>query len=144
VNAFQRAFINYLKPKGRKTLHAILEALCVNDQVILSKINLDKLTDRIEQSVNELPMLYFMFFKITLFLIEYAMPPLAFKIRPFRWLNSEEKLSYLNCWVTSRIYSKRILFKLVSTTCLSHLYSEPAILETIGYKRSMDHRMGVT
>lgn len=140
---WQKIIAFILNRLGRSIVREILIAMCANDSKVLNKIRLQRVILRLEKYVNELPFFYFFIFKCALFLFQYAIPPLSWKLRPFSSLALEKKISYMEEWQQSRFYHKRVLFKIIQSICVAHLYSEPRLLISIGYKNSMRHRLSV-
>lgn len=136
----QRIVRRLLAPRGRKILREYIVTTCAGDPEVLTRVRLQHVVLKTEQFVSALPFIYFLLFKLTLFMLEYSIPPLALKLRPFTWLPLEKRLKYLEQFQGSSIYFKRTLFKMVHAVCVSHLYSERKLLMYVGFSRSMEHR----
>ncbi|MBI3543875.1 MAG: hypothetical protein HY075_11435 [Deltaproteobacteria bacterium] len=126
--------------RGRHVLREFIVTICAGDPAVLSSVRLQRVVLKTEKYVGELPVFYFLLFKLTLYLLNYALPPLSWKLRPFTWMNLEERQHYLEEWQASSFYYKRTLFKMVQCVCVSHLYSERKLLESIGFGESLAHR----
>ena len=99
---------------------------------------------KIKKYLRELPWFYGTLFYLALCLFYFAIPPVAFKLRPFFFLTRNEKLKYLQSWHDSHWYWKRILLKLLSSICMANLFSDQKILQDLGFGRSLEHRRGET
>lgn len=130
-----------LNARGRKIFKELIITMCAGDEQVLSRVSLKRVTLRAEHYVSELPLLYFIAFKFALYLLQYSIPPISRKLRPFTWLSLEERLDYLDRWKKSSWYFKRMSFKMVQAVCVSHLYSERKLLDSIGFEASMLHRI---
>ena len=137
----QKILYGVLKKTGRQVLKELIVTFCAEDQEVLTKVRLQRVTLRTENYVLSLPFFYFFVFKLTLFLFQYALPPLSWKLTPFTKMSLERRLRYLGEWQSSNFYYKRLLFKLLSLVCVSHLYSEEKLLISLGYELSMKHRV---
>ena len=136
----QRLIYNFFYTRGRRILKELIITMCADDKAVLNHVRLQRVILRAEKYVSELPFFYFMTFKITLYLLNYALPPLSWKLTPFSWMPLERRLKYLNEWQSSSFYYKRTLFKMIQVVCVSHLYSERRLLVSIGFEKSMEHR----
>ena len=136
----QRLIYNFFSTRGRRILKELIITMCADDKAVLTHVRLQRVILRAEKYVSELPFFYFMTFKITLYILNYALPPLSWKLMPFSWMPLERRLKYLNEWQSSNFYYKRTLFKMIQVVCVSHLYSERRLLISIGYEKSMEHR----
>lgn len=140
MTRFQKAIYRFFLSRGRKVLRELIVTMCAEDSFILSKIRLERVIMRAEKYVAELPFIYFFLFKITLLIVEYGIPPITNKFRRFSSLSLEKRLAYLEEWQGSRFYWKRILFKMISTVCVTHIYAERKLLTNIGFEDSLLHR----
>jgi hypothetical protein len=140
VNGLQRAIHWALNARGRRMLRELIVTMCADDQAVLTHVRLQRVILRTEKYISELPFFYFVLFKFTLFVMNYALPPLSWKVTPFVSMNLERRLRYLEEWAASNFYYKRTLFKMVQAVCVSHLYSERRLLVSIGFEPSMEHR----
>ena len=130
----------WYKRQLRRILESLIIGLCAGDSRVLSKVNVAQVAGNVEQFVAELPPFYRFCFFISLFILEFALPPLVWKVRPFSKLPIEKRVHYLEDFQSSWFYFKRIIFKLPSVVCVLHLYSEPALLVYIGFEKSINHR----
>ena len=121
-------------------LREFIVTMCAGDQAVLEHVRLQRVILRTEKFVAELPVFYFLLFKLTLFLMNFALPPLSWKLLPFTWMSPARKLRYVEEWQASSFYYKRTLFKMVQAVCVSHLYSERALLVSLGFGPSMEKR----
>jgi hypothetical protein len=140
VNAFQRLVHRLLMARGRRMLRELIITMCADDREVLSHVRLQRVILRTEKYVSELPFFYFVLFKLTLFIMNYALPPLSWKLRPFIYMKLDRRLRYLEEWAASNFYYKRTLFKMIQAVCVCHLYSERRLLVSIGFESSMQHR----
>jgi hypothetical protein len=122
-----------LRTRGRWSLRRVVLAFCDNDEQVLSRIDVDTIVLRIEHNMAMLPFGYFLAMKIALFLMEFAIPPIAGKILPMSLMPAEKRIRYIESWVDSRFSWKRMTFYALKYLCLKQIYSEPALLEHIGY-----------
>jgi hypothetical protein len=141
VSRAQKAIQNTFISSGRPILRTFLLTMVAEDPEVLKHVRLTHVILRVERYLFELPFFYFLAVKLSFFLIEYAIPPLGMKLRPFTWLSLQQRERYLDEWQNSNFYPKRILFKAAASVCLGHLYSEKKLLESIGFKGSMDKRV---
>ncbi len=123
-----------------RILKHLIIALCENDTDILSQVDLAVVVTRIRNFVKKLPGVLYLVFYINLFFLEFALPPVVWKIRPFTWLNLQQKLDYLGSWQSSRFGLKRTAFELIKRTCLMHLYSEKTLLKHMGFGSVLTNR----
>lgn len=128
--------------RSRKTLAALIITLCANDEFILSHIRIKRVILRTEKRISELPIFFFFAFQIVLYLLEYSIPPLAWKILPFSRLSAEKQLAYLEGWESSRFAIKRNLFRLVKAVCICQIMSERKLLIALGYGEALEDRLG--
>lgn len=140
MSNFQHLVRKALNARGRKILREMLITMCAGDPEVLTRIRMQRVILRTEKYVSELPFIYFVLFKICLYFIQFAIPPFSWKLRPFTWLSLDERLAYLDRWQSSNFYFKRMTFKMVQATCVSHLYSERRLLESLGFSDSIKHR----
>lgn len=132
-----------LNARGRNILREIIITMCAGDEQVLSRVSLKRVILRTEHYVCELPLMYFVAFKLCLYLFQYAVPPISRKLRPFTWLSLDDRLDYLERWQTSSWYFKRMSFKMIQVICVTNLYSERKLLMSLGFEASMIHRLGV-
>lgn len=140
MNGPQRLVYWLLKPRGRNMLRELIITMCAGDHAVLAHVRLQRVILRTEQYISELPFFYFLLFKATLLILNYALPPLSWKLVPFTSMDLERRLRYLEEWQASNFYYKRTLFKMVQVVCVSHLYSERRLLVSIGFEPSLEHR----
>jgi hypothetical protein len=140
VNSWQRVVYWLLKPRGRRMLRELIITMCAGDKAVLEHVRLQRVILRTEKFISELPFFYFLLFKFTLFVLNFALPPLSWKVLPFIWMGPERRMRYLEEWQASSFYYKRTLFKMVQCVCVSHLYSERSLLVSIGFGPSMEKR----
>src|SRR5690606_10355326 len=126
---------------GRHILKAFLLTMCEEDPVILENVRIAHVILRTERYLAELPFFYFVVAKISFYLIEYALPPLGWKLLPFSRLSLEKRIRYLAEWQGSNFYPKRILFKTAASVCLAQLYSERRLLSSLGFENAMQKRI---
>jgi hypothetical protein len=141
VKKLQKMFQNYFISSGRHILRTFLLTMCAEDPEVLKHVRLTHVILRVERYLFELPFFYFLAVKISFYLIEYAIPPLGMKIRPFTWLSLADREKYLDQWQNSNFYPKRILFKAAASVCMSHLYSEHKLLQSIGFGKALEKRV---
>jgi hypothetical protein len=72
-------------------------------------------------------------FPMGLLLLEYGTFIFALKLRPFSKLSMTERKKYVEGWMNSRLGLRRDLIKGVKGVCLTAFYSQPAVMEHIGY-----------
>lgn len=142
MTRFERAVYVFFNSRGRKILRELIITMCAGDPFVLTQVRLQHVILKAEKYVSELPLLHFVIFKIALYMVQFGVPPLVWKLRPFTWLPLESRLAYIEQWQGSRVYFKRALFKFVTLVCVTHLYSEKKLLESIGFGKSMEHRTG--
>jgi hypothetical protein len=140
MNGFQRAIYGFFNSRGRKIVRELIITMCADDPEVLTRVRLQRVILRTENYISALPFFYFLVFKLALYMIQYALPPLSWKLRPFTWMSLERRLRYFEEWQGSGFYYKRALFKMVQCVCIAHLYSERRLLVRIGFEPSMEHR----
>lgn len=140
MTRFERSVYNFFSARGREIMKCLITTLCADDPAVLTRIRIQRVILRTEKAVAKMPLFYFVMLKVALYLIEYAIPPISWKIRPFTWMSLDERLQYLNEWATSRFYYKRMLLKLLVSICLPRLYSEKKLLLSLGFEKSLQHR----
>lgn len=138
MNSFRSAARNTFR--GHHILEALILTLCADDPEILKNIRRRKVILRAEKFIGDLPLTYTLLAKFALYLIEYAVPPLAWKVRPFSRLSFEDRLTYLESWWASPFYSKRMIFKMLTSLCVPEIFSERRLLKKLGYGPSLTHR----
>jgi len=140
VTRFERAIYNFLNARGREIMKCLIATLCADDPAIISRVRIQRVILRTEKAIAKMPLFYFVVLKIGVYLLEYAIPPLSWKIRPFTSMNLDQRLEYLNTWSSSRFYYKRMILKLLISLCLPRLYSEKRLLLSIGFERALQGR----
>lgn len=121
-------------------MQVLIATLCADDPAIISRIRIQRVILRTEKAIAKMPLFYFVVLKFGLYFIEYAIPPFAWKLRPFTSLSLDQRLEYLNQWATSGFYYKRMILKLLISLCLPRLYSEKRLLLSIGFERTLQGR----
>jgi hypothetical protein len=127
---------------GRRIVRELIVTMCAGDPDILERVRLQHVILRTEKFIAALPRFYFLLFWMAVYLLQYALPPLSWKLTPFTWMNLERRLRYLEEWQASDFYFKRMLFKMIQCICIAHLYSEERLLEGLGFAPSIEHRRG--
>ena len=125
---------------NKRLQRRLIESVCGADARVLERINIDHTITKIEEFVNEIPPFYRFCYRISLWVIQYAIPPLAWKLRPFSSLSDGQCSKYLESWRSSRFYFKRILFKLPVIVCVLNIYSNRSLLDEMGFGKSLQHR----
>jgi hypothetical protein len=136
----QRRIWIFLTFRGRRILESLVVTLCAGDEFVLSRVRMQHVVLKAEKQISELPFFFFFTFKIVLYVIEWAVPPLSWKFQRFTRMPLERRLEYLEEWEFSKFAAKRNLFKLVKALCICHIFSEPKLLESIGYGDAMRKR----
>lgn len=141
MTRWQRRIYNFFNPRGRTILKAVLSTMCADDPAVLTRVKLSRVILRTEKYISELPFFYFLMIKLSLYLMEYALPPLSWKLLPFSMMGLERRLRYLEEWQSSSFYPKRIIFRAASAVCLVNLYSERRLLTSIGFESGLQNRI---
>lgn len=137
---FQNFIRRLLNARGRTILREMIVTMCAGDPEVLTRVRMQRVILRTEKYVSELPFIYFVLFKVCLYMIQFAVPPLSWKLRPFTWLSLDDRLAMLVRWQASNFYFKRMSFKMIQAVCVSHLYSERRLLESLGFGEGIKHR----
>jgi hypothetical protein len=132
-----------MNPGEKRVLQHLVKAFFGHDPWILERISLDRVIFKICRYVAEFPTLHRFVFRLGLFLVQWGVPPLAWKLRPFTRLSPEAQLHLLqNSWQHSLFPAKRTLFLLLKVGCVCNALTEHALLEGIGYGPALDARLG--
>lgn len=142
MTSVQRRIWRFFMTRGDDILESLLLTLCTDDEFFTSRVKMARVAVRTKKFVRELPFFFFFSFKAILYLIEYAVPPIAWKFRRFSKLPLEQRLRYLETWENSRIPLKRIVFKLVKAACLCQIMCDHKILVDLGYGKAIQKRVG--
>jgi hypothetical protein len=123
-----------------RTLRLLVLTLCGEDPDTLKHVDLKQVVIKIKFFILSLPFHYQFLFSFSLFLLEWGIPPFTWKILPFSWMSLHKRVAYLERWQGSPFYWKRMIFKLLSSPCLMHLYAEKSLLIEIGFSPSLEDR----
>lgn len=140
LTKWQRRIFGFFNNRGREVIKVLIATMCADDPMVLTRIRMQRVILRTEKNIANMPFFFFLMLKITIYLMEYAVPPLAWKFTPFTKMPLEARLKYLESWSGSRWYAKRMLMKLVLAICLPQVYSEKRLLISLGYEDSLQHR----
>lgn len=141
MSGFQLFIRSLLRTTGRWSLRKVVIAFCDGDEEVLKRINVEAIVRKIELYLVSLPFGYFLAMKMALFIMEYAIPPVHTKFRPMLLMSPERRIRYIQSWGESRFSWKRMTFYALKYICIKQIYSEPALLEYIGYGPAMMERM---
>ena len=121
-------------------LQSLLLTLCGEDPRIIMLVKMDQVAKKVKIFILALPWFYQALFAFCLIFLQYSTPPFAWKFRPFTLLPLNKRLALLRRWQTSWFYWKQVVFKLLTSPCLMHLFSEEEVLDAIGFTPSMQER----
>jgi hypothetical protein len=116
--------------------------LVAEDPEILSRVDMERALDGLEEASSRLPLPVFLAFKSGVFLFEYSVFPFAMKVRPFRWLPLAARLRCLGRWEYGRLALTRNLYKLMKILAITHMLRDEALVEHLGHGPHMRHRLG--
>jgi hypothetical protein len=136
-----KKFKFWVTQKNRRALRTVVHAYCAGDTQVLESINIDSVVARIDAYFMGLPLNLFIGLRFMIFLLEYAVPPLALKFRPMSRMKYEDQVHYLESWHHSRFLHKRLPVFGLKFICLSQIYSENKILDQLGYLPALQERM---
>jgi hypothetical protein len=136
----QRLIRWLLRSRGQWSLRSMILTLCANDREILDKIDVDTVVERIEDYLAGLPLAYFLGVKGVMLLVEFAIPPISPKLLPMSFMPLEKRIKYVESWADSRFSWKRMSIYALKFVCLKQIYSEPALLQAIGYGPALQER----
>lgn len=126
--------------KLRHITKHVLIAVCAGDEQVLKHADIERVTDHCMAYVATVPPLFRFVFSTMLLILEYAVPPIMLKLRPFSKLSLAQQMKVIENWHHSRFYGKRMGIKLLTLVCLSNLYAERSLLLTLGFKEAMEAR----
>ena len=135
---------NTLRWLTHRSLCSVTIAFCSGDREVLSHISIEDVVARIEKFLDGLPLIHFLAFQLMILTFEFAFVPITRKIRPLRFLSEEQQLRYMERWCESRFMLKRIAYIGLKYICMAQIYSEHALLESIGYGPDLRARMNGT
>lgn len=125
----------------RKILSSFVLAFSAGDPLVLDNIGLERVVDRVEIYLAQMPPVYSWGLRCLILLVEYGVPPLTTKFRPLHRLPVSERVAYLDEWGTSRFFLKRIGYTGLKFIFLPPIYSEEELLFKLGYSRTLEERM---
>lgn len=125
----------------RKILSSFVVAFSGGDPLVLDNIDLERVVDRVEKHLDQMPRLYSLGLRCLILLIEYGVPPLTARFRPMSTLPVSDRVKYLDEWGTSRFLLKRLGFTGLKFIFLPQIYSEKKLLFKMGYSRALEERM---
>ena len=132
----------FLCKVARPSLRSLVIAFCSGDPEVISRVSIEDVVTRVETFMEGMAMVHFMAFHFMIFIFEYATVPLTRKILPLRFLPMEKRIRYLDRWADSRFSPKRIAYIGLKYIVMSQIYSEHALLESIGYGPDLRSRLG--
>ena len=131
-----------MRPGERNALGTVLRTLVAEDEAILSRTAPDCVAARLQDTLDRLPVILVLAFRLTLAAIEWG-PLLSLRyLGRFSRLPLALRLRRLEGWEFSRFFLKRGLFKLIKLTALANMLQEPELLRFIGYEDTLRHRGG--
>ena len=132
----------FLRRITHKSLRSVVVAFCSGDEEVLSRISIDDVVARVEKFMDGMTPIHFIAFHFMILTVEFSVVPITRKIRPLRYLPIEKKVIYLDRWCESHFSLKRIIYIAMKYICMSQIYSEHALLESIGYGPDLQIRLG--
>lgn len=118
---------------SRPTWKALLSSICGGIHDSFSDAEYSAAIDRFFVFLSALPLPHRWGLRFLGFLLQWAVWPLAPKLKPFTKLTALEQEQYLLSWQHSRVYTKQLLFRTVKSTLLMQLFASPHLLNQIGY-----------
>lgn len=115
----------------RLILRTFAGALLPRTEILTESPDDIGLTDRVERHVALCPRSIQALFRLGLWLVEGAC--LVRTGRPFTRLSEEDRRRRLDRWRESKVYVRRLLYKLLETTTCAVYYAHPDISKKIGY-----------
>jgi hypothetical protein len=94
----------------------------------------DSMLDFLDNFVKYFPLHMKILFPLGLFLLEYGTFIFMGRLKTFSRLSLEERDRYVQSWVDSNIPIRRDLIKGVKGLCVSAFYSDPQVMDHIGYE----------
>lgn len=126
--------------RHERTLYALMRVACANDPAVLSRVELQNVVKKIHIAVACFPRRYALLFWFNLYLFEYALPPLSWKIRPFSALSPEKQMQTAIHWQERGYFFQRLIFQFLRSVILAAMFSEPGILDLVGYEQALRQR----
>ena len=122
----------HLPPKAKKIVRALIEVVKPRKPGFDLPLE-DAMVEFLDNFYSYFPFHLRIGFPAGLYLLEYATVIFAFKLRPFSRLSLDERRDYVEGWMNSSISLRRDLIKGVKGVCLTAFYSQPAVMEHIGF-----------
>jgi hypothetical protein len=110
------------------------------DAEILAHVDLDAAVARVEQSLRRAPFSFLLIFEAVLLFLEYGLPPFVWKFRRFSKCSLEKRLKVAKNFEHGAGLMKQNCYKLLKVITMAGMMTEPALLEWIGYGKSMAER----
>lgn len=123
------------------SIDSITSAFCAGDDDVLQRISLPSVAFKIRTYLAGLPFAYFAGLLFLILWVDFALPPFVWKLRPMRFLPAKKQTHYLDTWARSRVSLKQIAYVGLRFLFLSRIYSEPQLLEFLGYGPGMKMRV---
>lgn len=124
----------------QKSLESFMEAFAA-DGFNLNPQELHELALHLHRTLLNLPPFLSFMMRLTFWMVEYAIPPLAWKFKPAQNLPLPERVKYLHQWNQSTFGLKRTMFMVLKHFCVTGLYSHPRVLQEIGYGSTFQERI---
>lgn len=122
----------YLPKKARKIVRSLIEVVKPRKPGFDPPLE-DDMLEFLDNYYSYFPFHMKLLFPIGLYLLEYGTFIFHAWSRPFSKLTMGEKEAYIDSWINSSMMLRRDLIKGVKGICLTAYYSQPQIMEHIGY-----------
>ncbi len=123
----------FLTPTICKTILSIADVVAPPDESIPVEINKEKLLEEVDTFFLLVGKLKRVFVKILLLIINFLVPLLFLKFRPFSSLSFEVRYKIMERIHNSKIFFIRGIYILASMLILPYYYSTPEVLRYINY-----------
>ncbi|MBI1746459.1 MAG: hypothetical protein HYR55_07710 [Acidobacteria bacterium] len=93
-----------------------------------------RISEFVEDYLSNLPLSLIWSVRGLFLLFNFAVYPLANKVRPFTGLKDAQQIAYIESWEKSPVYFKRAGLKLLSTLVMMGVYHDARVAQAISYR----------
>jgi hypothetical protein len=127
--------------RSRRTLRALAEVILPTDVEAGIAPDVDGAVDFVDGVVAQMPRILRLAFPVGLLLLELGTWLWLPSLLPFSRLDRERRERYVRGWIHARWLLRRDLIKGVKGLCLLAFYSDPRVMEHLGYRPDAHARL---
>ncbi len=130
----------WLVTRLRPTLIGLRDAWIGDDPEVSRLVDRSRVLERMELFLKRLPGFYLTGLVFGIWIFDWISPIEIGRLPPFRKLRQPDRERCLDRWAHARLGLKRLVFMGIKFVTASQIYTEPALLESLGYGPALRDR----